>query len=630
MIYASLRRPIILPFRIRFLVRIVPIVLLLSQVHHQIFAIRCQTSAMFKGDVRADEDPNIDFFFYGVGRVGSFWMSDRAVCESIGMIPDTEWIDLASTVQNTTHPEIDIPQPKGTLELLWPLYKILSFSQFVEVFSCAMTGRSPAAETGMTLLEHSLAFAEAEALATRKTYRLETKPDETEDGEEPVPVDPRILKVKGEKIVPTEVLYIALISSLSHITSHVMALMQLQSRYRLLTTSIFGLLFLLGFALSLFHAGPLALLDFPTVSVVGFIPHLLILTGITICTSIYLLALLLTSLFPPTGTRSFTTGFHNLRANLTLQTLTISAHEDFYTTLLKLGFMCLTAASEATLLNESARVRMKPQTWLDDLAVPQYHPTPGRGPYAQERKDLRGVAAKTSLHPHLNTPNKWSGAAQLLRGILATVISIFTRPVIPAAARTHTPPPQIRAARPADTSALLMDSYDDDSESEFLPHQGTPETDDADEDDGWESEAHEDDLPLFTPSSLAQLLDPQTDAHRADARLLARHLGSEKIVTRAAYSRAEETLVDVLRERRHGREPHTAPEVKREETEEDIGGQRMPVCVVCLSAQRTIIMWPCRCLSLCEDCRVCLAMKNYRECVTCRQKMEGFSRIYVP
>lgn len=140
---------------------------------------------------------------------------------------------------------------------------------------------------------------------------------------------------------------------------------------------------------------------------------------------------------------------------------------------------------------------------------------------------------------------------------------------------------------------------------------------------------------IFTdPSHLARLLDPQSPEDRHTARLLARRLTTEGPLTRRRYSRAvqstpltaeqeESTLEDVIMSRR----PNGG-------LGEDWGSEKGegggPVCVVCQSAPRTIIVWPCRCLSLCEDCRVCLAMNNFVNCVTCRQRSEGFSRIYVP
>jgi len=55
-----------------------------------------------------------------------------------------------------------------------------------------------------------------------------------------------------------------------------------------------------------------------------------------------------------------------------------------------------------------------------------------------------------------------------------------------------------------------------------------------------------------------------------------------------------------------------------------------PPCVVCQTAPRTIIAWPCRCLIVCEDCRVSLALNNFGNCVTCRRAVQGFVRLYVP
>lgn len=53
-------------------------------------------------------------------------------------------------------------------------------------------------------------------------------------------------------------------------------------------------------------------------------------------------------------------------------------------------------------------------------------------------------------------------------------------------------------------------------------------------------------------------------------------------------------------------------------------------CVVCQAARRSVIAWPCRCLALCEGCRVELALHNYGRCVTCRREVKGFVRLWVP
>ncbi|KAF7999327.1 hypothetical protein HF325_006003 [Metschnikowia pulcherrima] len=53
-------------------------------------------------------------------------------------------------------------------------------------------------------------------------------------------------------------------------------------------------------------------------------------------------------------------------------------------------------------------------------------------------------------------------------------------------------------------------------------------------------------------------------------------------------------------------------------------------CVICQTEPRTLITWPCKCLAICEGCRVSLVAKGMKGCVCCRQDVEGVSRIYLP
>lgn len=119
-----------------------------------------------------------------------------------------------------------------------------------------------------------------------------------------------------------------------------------------------------------------ALLRFPTVCIIGFIPHVLLLTSIILCSLIYGLALVLTALSPPIARqttmerRSFMQNLllahQNMQANVPLASIRVSMHMDFYTALLKTGFSALTMASEAVYLNESLEVNVKQHTWLEE------------------------------------------------------------------------------------------------------------------------------------------------------------------------------------------------------------------------------------------------------------------------
>jgi hypothetical protein len=56
-------------------------------------------------------------------------------------------------------------------------------------------------------------------------------------------------------------------------------------------------------------------------------------------------------------------------------------------------------------------------------------------------------------------------------------------------------------------------------------------------------------------------------------------------------------------------------------------------CVICMSEPRVIICWPCRCLSLCDECRGSLAARSSGSkhlCPCCRSNVEGYSRIFIP
>ncbi|CCD26447.1 putative ubiquitin-protein ligase ASI1 NDAI_0H02730 [Naumovozyma dairenensis CBS 421] len=52
-----------------------------------------------------------------------------------------------------------------------------------------------------------------------------------------------------------------------------------------------------------------------------------------------------------------------------------------------------------------------------------------------------------------------------------------------------------------------------------------------------------------------------------------------------------------------------------------------PSCVVCKTNERNVILWPCKCFALCEDCRVSLALRGYKKCVCCRTEIRGFSNL---
>jgi hypothetical protein len=250
---------------------------------------------------------------------------------------------------------------------------------------CALQGRPPVQEVGMTIFEHSLAFAEAEAVVTKPLTINSTRFNQPKNVLVPNGTTVLVPRSGLNSIanVPPEVLLISLISSISHFTSNLLAIAGVRSRYRLITTAIWGFAYMATFVWSFLRLAeaiaesdnPVGLLRFPTVCIIGFIPHLLIMGGIVACGFIYLLAFLITVLAPPAGQSQtmtlrerFDVAYNNLHANIHLSStapITISWHEDFYTAILKVGFTVLTAASEAVFLNEGVRINVHSMTFLE-------------------------------------------------------------------------------------------------------------------------------------------------------------------------------------------------------------------------------------------------------------------------
>lgn len=397
-IMASTRRPLEFTWKPRFLLRIIPILLLLVQARWLLQSIQCQTSPDF-GYLRwgNSSKSNSLLFTQNGGPLHTFSQAllfgakDSDSCLAINMIPN-DYIAV-----NETSSEESIPTAyslSGSLTLLWPLFKTFSLSQFVETVSCAVQGRQVAAETGMTLFEHSLAFAEADAAVSAQIIGFRKINVSSEDDANAGPTQIAITRSMIMKKINTtpEVLLVGFLSAMNHLSSHILGIFDVQGRFRLLNTGFWGISFMSVIVWSLFSFSfedfsTQGLLRFPTVCIVGFIPHVLVLCGIIICSIIYGVALILSTLAPLHGidesdtpvrrnlpgtrprlsfSQRLVKAHHNMQANVPLSSIRITMHMDFYTALLRTGFAVMTMASEAVYLNESRGVNVKPNTWLED------------------------------------------------------------------------------------------------------------------------------------------------------------------------------------------------------------------------------------------------------------------------
>lgn len=769
-------------------------------------AIRCQTSSDYpawrygietkKVDIAFSEDEG---FLHRLSSGFLPWQSDQDSCLAVGLLTN----------------ETAASPPVGSLSLLWPFFKSLCLSQFVETLSFAIQGLPPMTETGMTVFEHSLAFAEAEALVMSQIGltswgfpKSGASKNATESSDE-VKLDLSTLSALYDKVnTPPEVLLIALISSLNILSTHVLGVLGQKDNFRLLNTGVWGLCFMSSFVWGFLSWNPEAgvdaiILRFPTVCIVGFIPHLLILVGILLCAGIYFLALCLAVISPPAGlppTHSWKERLRNARENLQvhnmISNLRIRMQDDFYSTLLKIGFAALTVASEAVYLNEGRSVGVWRWTWLEEQRMrelekarqsyghvfgdgvaegitlteeralqPIQHGVAWKSGYDRERTTKVLKAKDQAIHPRssadgvgaLQRGGRYLMAWEFFCGIfwlslrwfltilskMLNVIGISWKPLQLRRGKSDKDLPGENNGSPSrqphtidfwllseDGVLSLPQNNDVDVEDwtrrrlqftsdrwgtkqereldstlySWWMHGGwwgerdesgsyqTPANDEVDDDvtsvvstaetrdTDWESEDDGYQTPTprspgfrysrspsvdsvtdhaIEPAHLARLLNPKNSEARQEAQMLSAHLSSDTILTRAQFRKSQDLdrahLLTSTRVRPPGFSPslpngRLTPDEQAEVLEYLIRTRRAaasqpgaswrdgaeglgaggPQCVVCQSSPRTILAWPCRCLSLCEDCRVSLAMNNFGTCVCCRTDVVGFSRLFVP
>jgi len=808
-VYSATRRQLRPRWEIRLLIRSIAILPLLLQIQNVLRGIHCQTSPNFSlmRYGTADKLTTIDFsqdggFLHQFSSYVLLGESDLQSCQAVDMVSD----------------EKEEMRPHGSLSLIWPSFKTLCFSKFVETLSCAVAGSPAATETGMSLFEHSLAFAETESMVGNL---IGLGPlSSPRNGSEKL-----LSAVTGTNVTSQtaalsrstilsrfntspEVLLITLISLCNSASSHVLAIFDKQAQYRLFNTGVWGIAFLASFLWAFNSLAIEQILDtgifrFPTVCVVGFIPHLLIVFGIVLCAMIYLIALILSAISPPPGAHQpetwrdrFRAGYENMQANAQLAHIRINTREDFYTALLRLGLSTLTAASEAVFLNEGRHINLGQMTWLEEERLNELDQARRAGVrpgtfFVTDATDqvASGVAFSDSgssalvrsdkwqsgyskerttklLKNHNHAKNSGEGVGTMQRSsrymlaftfhgkifwlvvgwhLLALdkalkALHIRYRPgwmthALQSSSPAAAPSNDVRNRKTdnrlnfwilSDDGELTIpkdDDYDIESEVRKRMKRSAPEQDSQQREkdldtrlynwftsDGWWGErdesgdfvpnAIEDDATsvvstatdvsdawsaddgnddgrqtptqsnfgrgspeskpvdqLYNAQDLARLLDPRDPETRREARILARHLGSEGIVTRSQFNNMQgDPSIRVLTSSRDrpvslaskstavalsSTEEAEVLEhliikfrkekglMRRNESQDDVysGG---PQCVVCQTAPRTIMAWPCRCLSLCEDCRVSLAMNNFGNCVCCRQEVVGFSRLFVP
>lgn len=361
--YASSRVPLVMWWPVRFGLFLAPMAAVVVQIRWLLEGMRCQTSpdyALYRYG-NASKNFDLDYageggFIYGLSSNMLFWQTDMESCMNVGMT-NTGGI-----------------KPAGSLSLLWPLFLSLCMGAFTDTLSSALQGRVPRLD--FNLLELSFAFNEAESMIV-KLFEAALTGGDTDNS---ASFDRKLL-IRATNTSP-DMLLIALIWALSSLSSMVWGVFGKRHQYRLLDTGLWGVAYFAAISRSiymmwknipdheLFWSGRI-----PLILLMGFIPHLLVVTGMITCASIYGLALLTTAMSlpesagsPGTFREKLSLAYSNLQANVHFSNaspIALKMTDDFYTALLNIGFTILTAASEAVYLNEGAKVRVSTLTWLE-------------------------------------------------------------------------------------------------------------------------------------------------------------------------------------------------------------------------------------------------------------------------
>ncbi|KAK1147752.1 hypothetical protein N8T08_000265 [Aspergillus melleus] len=743
-IYASTRRPIHLDWTRRLALRIIPILLFLTQIHSLLRAIRCQTSPDYSLLRYGSPGKRLLFDFGGGGgflhSLGSTllpWETDEQSCSAVRMSRPT-------SASGFSH---------GSFGLLWPVFLRLCLNHFVDTLSCALQGRAVVTESGMSIFEHSLAFAEAESTITQSLGlglfglpKQGASKGDSGDGSQPAAQILSRAQVLERMNVTPELLLIALISCCNSLTSNFLDILGKQNRYRFFNSAFWGLCFMSTMAWGLLNSLTTApdgvVVKFPTVCIVGFIPHLALFLGTIVCGVIYSVALAITAFSLPVGDsprptlrQRFAVAHENMQGASQIQNLRFNRHEDFYTALLRTGYTAMFAASEAVFLNEGQGVVAREMTWLeedrlaeiessrrrhrpreswatgaqgvpfegvdtmnfDSLQAPPPEwesgysrekkiekPRNGSRPGAQEREtgdkiesydfwiltddgelELPGdhefdVEREMRKRERSNTVD-WKPADE---GRLDETLYSWWKAGGSWGNQDHSADYVPSVEDVDDTTSVVSMStatdseWEDESDGRRTPTLAEPFP------PGFSRESTPAQESLMDVSSFARLLDPRDQESRQEARILAAHLsaGQEgRVLTRRRFrEQVERERAQILISSRMSHlDAQTSSNEKRRPTPEEesdilerlilsrrsqaapVDGQTWesgasglgpsgPPCVVCRMNSRSIITWPCRCLCVCEECRVNLAMNNYGSCVTCRQEVGGFVRLWVP
>lgn len=497
---------------------------------------------------------------------------------------------------------------------LWPLYITLCLSQFVETFCACISGTQPKVDTSQTLFEYLLGFYEFDS-------------------------------IPGLPGRPTpELLVLCLMAILNHSLVHILRLAGL-TRYRLAFLGLVGTAFILYYIYTIANG---TLLRFPTLVVILFLSQVITMSIILLCGAIYFSARLLA-------------GPNQLRLNsLSLEDLNLSWLDDFNGFLANLAIVALSASAKETFVEELLHIGLPKLTWLDEQlkarSEPEKSDNISKSSYNNylSSKDLTKLLKEKANRGEF-TQKSWVALERFSKAKTVTIMfwrfvnalllkrqEIEGRKELERRARQLLQP-SIRDDEPffEEQDGELIINYkrlltgqlmSDENDSEFEEEEEETEIEEDQDDEIPEENAFAD---LLQPDDLYSLLLPDKDSDDSFKEILACHLsrdlkGERNPITRSQFGRQSQSehakLIDVIMEQRKG--AFTKSEDNK--TSEFLDEYKQYTCVICQSNPRQIILWPCTCFAICSNCRLTLVLRNFENCVCCRQPIEGYSKVYMP
>lgn len=538
-----------------------------------------------------------------------------------------------------------------TTSILRNFHLSLCISQILDTFTSVASGLNPSVETGITLFEYSLAFQEAQF----------------------------------ESTVSTELLVFAMIALANQINTHLLGMFNLL-KYKLVTSSIIGLFTLAYYTYKIFTIN---ILKLPFSIIVGYFPHFCVLSIVLLSEGIYLLSglarlsfedLAMSSLFEDWDSTDIPLSDDFYTALIRLGEFLINLSVNFYylqetpSVLLprnnyiseellymrkNCGYGEETENSPdikqlqiglATRRKKSwaitNRIQMLSKITFNFFRLVLLKLKGGSKRIVPNGQSLEKISDNYNLVER-NGKYYFAKKEDETRIDVNRIEEDVLDKIYPHLLLNMN-------LTENDESEDYRDDLGGDFErGEYEKNHGEEEEEEEDDDhydhDGYDqdNDDHENEGParqdkvcereeinevisdLITVGDLKDILNPSQEL-----RVLSYHLRNLNLPTSRLtrshfreYYTDEMKLLDILIEKRK-LSLHDFP--NSQEHCEPLTHDELGTCVICHENTRQIILWPCKCLAICDSCRVSLLVREFATCVCCRRPVEGYSKVYIP